>query len=408
MDQKTPVQSELRNEAVDAPPTARGADAAPAAPEHSEAPGNNASASSEVKSPSSGADTAGGPDRGRLRRRRLLAFLVVTIVLLGGGGFSWWYFYARFYASTGDAFIDARIVRIAPQEAGRLIDVPIDSNTSVKPGQLLARIDPAAAQAAYDQAKAALTGAEAGVKAANARLEEARTNITQSESAYQAAQVTAENDQKTLSRLQGLKENSGNSAVSQQQIDDAGTQARAATAAAARAKTAVASAKASADAATAGVAQAEAGVAQARAALEAAKVSLDHLTIRAPVAGQIVQLNVDKGSYVQPGEQIMALVPDHVYVTANFKETELSRIQPGDPVSLRVDAYPNVPFHGKVVSIQRGSGEAFQLLPPQNATGNYVKVVQRVPVRISIEGPDLSKYVLGPGMSVEPTVRVAQ
>ena len=373
-----------------------------------EAPGPSAAAEPEVKAPSPVPADTNGTSRARLRRRRLMMFLVLTIALLGGGGFSWWYFYARFYASTGDAFIDARIVRNAPQEAGRLNAEPIESNALVKKGQLLARIDPAAAQAGYDQAKAALAGAQAGVASAKAHLEEAKAAITQSESSYQAAQVTAENDQRTLSRLQGLKENSGNSAVSQQQIDNAGTQARAATAAAATAKTAVASARASADAASAGVASAEAGVAQAKAALEAAQVALDHLILRAPMAGQIVQLNVDQGSYVQPGEQIMALVPEHVYVTANFKETELSRIQPGDPVRLRVDAYPGVPFHGKVLSIQRGSGAAFQLLPPQNATGNYVKVVQRVPVRISIEGPDLSKYVLGPGMSVVPTVRVGQ
>ncbi|WP_164871717.1 HlyD family secretion protein [Solirhodobacter olei] len=358
--------------------------------------------------PSSDEGASRSKDRSRLRRRRLLLFLVVVIALLGAGGGAWWYFYARLYTSTDDAFIDARIVRIAPQEPGRLVDVPIDSNTSVKPGQLLARIDPAAAKASYDQASAALSGAKAGVQSAAAHLEEAKAAIAQSESAYEAARITAENDQRTLDRLQGLKKSSGNTAVSQQQFDDARTRASSAKADAARAKTAVASAKASADAATAGVASANAQLKQAKAALEAAQVTLDHLTIRAPMAGQIVQLNVNQGSYVQPGEQIMALVPDHVFITANFKETELARIHPGDPVSIHVDAYPGVDFHGKVLSIQRGSGEAFQLLPPQNATGNYVKVVQRVPVRISIEGPDLSKYVLGPGMSVVPTVRVGQ
>lgn len=362
--------------------------------------------------PASGDDgpaaSGGGNGRARLRRRRLLMFLVVTIAILGAGGGSWWYFYARFYSSTDDAFIDARIVRIAPQVAGRLTAVPIDSNTAVKPGQVLARIDPAAAKASYDQAKAALAEAQAGTKSAAAQLEQAKAAIAQSQSAYQAAQVTAENDQRTLDRFQGLKKSSGNSAVSQQQLDNAEAAARSAKADAARAKTAVASARASADAASAGVASAQAKLEKAKASLAAAQVTLNHLTIRAPMAGQIVQLNVNQGSYVQPGEQIMALVPDHIYVTANFKETELARIQPGDPVNIRVDAYPNVPFHGKVVSIQRGAGQAFQLLPPQNATGNYVKVVQRVPVRISIDGPNLKKYVLGPGMSVVPTVRVAQ
>lgn len=384
-------------------------DAIPLAKE--ETPGAADARNARPDARSTGPVTSGsgnGADRGRLRRRRLMQFLVVAIALLGGGGFSWWFFYARFYASTDDAFIDARIVRIAPQVAGRLVDVPIDSNTTVRPGQILARVDPAAAQASYDQAKAALAEARAGAKSAAAQLEEAKAAIAQGQSTYEAAQVTAENDQRTLSRLQGLQKTSGNSAVSQQQLDDAEAAARSTKADSARAKTAIASARASADAAKAGVASAAAKLEQAKAALAAAQVTLDHLTIRAPLAGQIVQLNVNLGSYVQPGQQIMALVPEHVFVTANFKETELARIRPGEPVSIRVDAYPDVPFHGKVVSVQRGAGQAFQLLPPQNATGNYVKVVQRVPVRISIDGPNLSKYVLGPGMSVVPTVRVGQ
>lgn len=355
------------------------------------------------------AATAGGPPkRAGTRRRRLFLFLAVVAVVLGGGGFAWWVFYARFYTSTDDAFIDAQIVRIAPQVSGRLLDVPIQSNTEVKAGQLLAKIDPAAAQASYDQARASLSVAKAGVTSAQAQLEEAKASVAQSQSSYQAAQVTAKNDKRTLARLTGLKASSGNSAVSQQQIDDAEAAATSVQADAEKAKTAVTSAQASVDAAKAGLSSATAKVQEAQAALASAQVTLNHLTIKAPLSGQIVQLNVNRGSYVQPGQQIMALVPDAIYVTANFKETQLSRIRKGDPVNIEVDAYPNVPFHGHVVSIQRGAGQAFQLLPPQNATGNYVKVVQRVPVRIAIDGPDPSKYVLGPGMSVVPTVRVGQ
>lgn len=359
-----------------------------------------------------GGDRADGDQAGRdpgarkKRNRRLLIFLGVAIAILAIGALAWWYFYARFYTSTDDAFIDARIVRIAPQVEGRLVEVPIDSDTRVKTGEVLARIDPAGPRASFDQASATVAGARTGVTSAEAQLEEAKAAVDQSQSAYQAAEVDAQNDQRNLDRLTSLKQSSGNTAVSQQQIDDAEASAHSAQAQAEKAKTAVTSARASVDAARAAVASAQAKLQEAQASLTSAQVTVNYLTITAPIDGQIVQVNVNKGSYVQPGQQIMALVPNRIYVTANFKETQLSKIHPGNRVDIRVDAYPDVDFHGHVVAIQRGAGQAFQLLPPQNATGNFVKVVQRVPVRIEIDGPDLSKYVLGPGMSVVPTVRI--
>jgi membrane fusion protein, multidrug efflux system len=134
------------------------------------------------------------------------------------------------------------------------------------------------------------------------------------------------------------------------------------------------------------------------------------LRITAPVDGQVVNRQVNIGSYVGPGSQLMAIVPDRMWVTANFKETQLELMRIGQPVEIRVDAYPGVKFRGHVDSIQRGAGQAFALLPPQNATGNYVKVVQRVPVRIEFDrgrdDPDPRRYPIGPGMSVVPTVKV--
>ena len=128
------------------------------------------------------------------------------------------------------------------------------------------------------------------------------------------------------------------------------------------------------------------------------------------MSGQVVNRQVNVGSYVGPGTQLMAIVPDHIWVTANFKETQLQLMKIGQPVKIKVDAYPGLEFQGHVDSVQRGAGQAFALLPPQNATGNYVKVVQRVPVRIEFDvkqgSPDPRKYPLGPGMSVVPTVKV--
>ena len=146
-----------------------------------------------------------------------------------------------------------------------------------------------------------------------------------------------------------------------------------------------------------------------RAQIAQARVTLGNLELRAPVAGQVVNRSVNVGSYVSPGTPLMAIVPETMWVTANFKETQLALMRPGQPVSIKVDAYPDVEFRGHVDSIQRGAGQAFSILPPQNATGNYVKVVQRVPVRIAFDlknGPDPRKYPIGPGMSVVPTVKV--
>ncbi len=137
-----------------------------------------------------------------------------------------------------------------------------------------------------------------------------------------------------------------------------------------------------------------------------ANVSVSYLTIRAPIDGTIANRQVNVGTYVAPGQQLLAIVPDDMWITANFKETQLTLMRPGLPVSIKVDAFPDQKFNGHVESIQRGSGQIFQLLPPQNATGNYVKVVQRVPVRIRFNDNSWRKFMIGPGMSVSPTVTI--
>ncbi|WP_375380102.1 efflux RND transporter periplasmic adaptor subunit, partial [uncultured Sphingomonas sp.] len=154
---------------------------------------------------------------------------------------------------------------------------------------------------------------------------------------------------------------------------------------------------------------AQAVVGARRAAAQQAQVTIGNLSLQAPVAGQVVNRSVNLGSYVGPGTQLMALIPDNLWITANFKETQLTLMRVGQGVAITVDAYPDVKFLGHVDSIQRGAGQAFSLLPAQNATGNYVKVVQRVPVRITFDiknGPDPRHYAIGPGMSVIPTVKV--
>jgi membrane fusion protein (multidrug efflux system) len=137
-----------------------------------------------------------------------------------------------------------------------------------------------------------------------------------------------------------------------------------------------------------------------------AELDLSYTKLYAPAAGRITRKSVEPGNYVQVGQTLFSIVPQPVWVVANFKETQLTHIRPGQPVDIRVDAYPDTAFRGRVDSIQAGSGAAFSLLPPENATGNYVKVVQRVPVKILLDGPPDPAHVLGPGMSVVPTVQV--
>ena len=353
--------------------------------------------------PDAGEDgpTAGRP---RKRRRRLLIFLLICAVLIAGGAAYYYFFYANGVESTDDAFIDGDIVRISPQVAGELIAVPVTNNASVTPGDILAEIDPGGPQAQLALKKAQLAEAQAAVGQAKAQIEQAQSDVAQKKSALKGAKVQAENARTQADRLKQLSDKARNSAISQQQLDNAESQARQAEASYEEAQTAVSNAQAGVSAAQASLQSARAQVKAAEAAVADAQVTVDRLTVKAPIAGQVVQKNVNVGSYVQPGSQMMAIVPKDLYVTANFKETQLFDIRVGQAVDIAVDAFPDVSFKGTVRSIQHGAGQAFQLLPPQNATGNFVKVVQRVPVRISIDSPDPSQFPLGPGMSVVPTV----
>lgn len=345
--------------------------------------------------------------RARTRRRRLLFFFVVLAILLGGGGFAWWEFVASRFESTDDAYVDGEIVRVSPQIEGVLVDVPVRENAAVTPGDLLARIDPAEVDADLAVATAQLEQARTGVGSAAAELAQARAQVTAQTSARDAASVRYENAKALADRYQTLKGRSGSLAISQQQVDDAVAAAREAEATLKQADATVLQAEAAATTAEAELATAKAAVDAAAAAVEQAKVQAGYLAVTAQISGQVVQVGVNKGSYVAPGSQMMAIVPDHLYVTANFKETQLDGIRVGQSVDVTVDAYPEVKFKGRVDSVQHGAGQAFALLPPQNATGNFVKVVQRVPVRIEIEGtPSFRDYPIGPGMSVVPRVHI--
>jgi membrane fusion protein (multidrug efflux system) len=219
------------------------------------------------------------------------------------------------------------------------------------------------------------------------------------------AEANANNSAINLARVQKLVQ-MHSVALAQQQLDNDAAVARRDAANLRAAQQKAAAAKAQVELAATQVKTAGAGVKAAAAQLEQARLNLSYTEIRASAGGHIAHKSVAAGDYIQVGQNLMALVPDDVWITANFKETDLAQIRVGNPVEIDVDAYPSQTFHGRVDSVQSGSGAAFALLPPENATGNYVKVVQRVPVKIVFDQAPAPRWVLGPGMSVVPHVRV--
>ncbi len=335
----------------------------------------------------------------------ILVIVVATVVI----GSVLYYLDARQYESTDDAFVDAHIVRIAPTVAGTLKQVADLDNRHVEAGRLLAVIEPSGPEARVSEAQANVKQAEAQVEQARAQVVAAQATRDQAAAAARAPLAAAEKARQDLARYGALLRLDP-AAVASQQLDAARATARSTASDAAAARREIDSAAANVTVARRQVTAAQAVIDARRASVEQANVTLNDNRLTAPVAGQVVNRQVNVGSYVGPGSQLMAIVPDHVWVTANFKETQLRHMKIGQPVTIKVDAYPDLDFHGHVDSVQRGAGQAFALLPPQNATGNYVKVVQRVPVRIEFDrdkdGPDPRRYPLGPGMSVVPTVKV--
>jgi membrane fusion protein, multidrug efflux system len=344
--------------------------------------------------------TAGAPSKGR--RRRLIVLLAIAGIVAVVGGIAWW-LEARHYESTDDAFIDVHMVRVAPQVAGRVASVPVDDNQVVAPGQLLIRIDPATLQAQLAQAVANQANAAASLLQARAQLVVVAANAEQARAQVGVAEANASNAAITLKRDLALV---ASQALARQQLDDATASAASTAASLVAAKKSLDSAEAQRGVTLSQIEAADANLKSMAAQAEQARLNLSYGDVVASEAGTVTHKNVSPGDYVQIGQNIMALVPLRVWVTANFKETQLDSMRVGQPVDIHVDAYPGKTFHGHVDSFQRGSGPAFSLLPPENATGNYVKVVQRIPVKIVFDDPPDPKLPMCPGMSAVPTVKV--
>jgi membrane fusion protein (multidrug efflux system) len=300
--------------------------------------------------------------------------LVVVVLLSVVGGIIWWLI-ARQYEDSDDAFVDTHIIHVSPQIAGQVLVVHVNDNQPVHAGQPLLEIDARPLEVALKQTLAQRLQATTQVQQAQAQLEAANAQVT--------------NTSRDLARYRSLQAATPQ-AVTQQQVDQAVAAAR--------------NASAQRDGALAQIGTARAQIEVLNAQIAAARLNLAYAHIVAPVDGYVTQRSVAPGNYVTPGQELMALVPQHLWVTANFKETQLALMRRGQHVKVTVDSCDKA-VDGHVDSIQHGAGQAFGILPPENATGNYVKVVQRVPVKILLDRiPD--GCVLGPGISVEPTVTV--
>jgi membrane fusion protein, multidrug efflux system len=342
------------------------------------------------------------PPKHRLRRRpfAIAGGLMLLAAALPAGYFYW--DYAAHFASTDDAFIAARQFTIAPKVSGYLTAVPVTDNQHVVTGQVITRIDERDYRNALAVAQAQVAAAQTSIGTIEAQIVVQQAQISASQAQVEQAQASLVFAQQQATRYQDLARTAiaGSVQDAQRYTSQLNQQA----AALQGAQAALKQAQQQIAVLVAQRSNAVANLSQAEAQRDQAQLNLSYTTITADQPGRVVQLSAAVGAFAQPGTNLTMFVPDDIWVWANFKETQLDHMRPGQPVSLEIDAYPDRSIQGRVASVQPGSGTAFSLLPAQNATGNYVKIVQRVPVKIVLDNPP-TDVALGPGMSVVPTVR---
>jgi membrane fusion protein (multidrug efflux system) len=341
------------------------------------------------------------PGKGFLRRHPLGTVLSLVLLLAAGALGYVYYDHAAHFETTDDAFIAARQFAIAPKVSGYISEVPVTDNQHVAAGAVIARIDDRDYRTALAQAHAQVGAAEASIRNIDAQIDVQQAQIKAGEAQVEQAQAGLVFAEQQAQRYQDLARTGSGTVQNEQQYN---SQLRQQQAGLASAEATLHVAQRQLESLRAQRENAVANLAQAEAQRDQAELNLSYTTVTAAQAGRIVSLSAAKGQFAAQGTALAMLVPDDVWVTANFKETQLDAMRDGQKVTLQIDAYPERALRGHVESVQPGSGPAFSLLPPENATGNYVKIVQRVPVKIVLDNPP-SDVALGPGMSVVPTVR---
>jgi len=353
--------------------------------------------------------TAGTPPRGipqdvtaqpapRSRARLVLILFGLIALIAAASWLAHWWSVGRFIESTDDAYLQADSVVIAPKVSGYVTDVYVSDNQTVPLGAPLVKLDTRPYQVALQQALATVDARKADIQRAQAEIQQQYANITQAKAQQQVAAVSLQHARDEVQRYAPLAatgaETTEHLAELTSQRDQAAATLKANAAAVEAAQTQIA-------ATTAQIAQARAQLEAAQASAQQSQIDLDNTVVRSALAGKVGDRTVRVGQYVQPGTRMLTVVPvQDTYIEANFKETQISRMRVGQPVTLHVDALPGQPLHGVVDSVAPGTGSQFALLPPENATGNFTKIVQRVPVRVRVETGPATRNLLLPGLSV--------
>jgi membrane fusion protein (multidrug efflux system) len=348
-------------------------------------------------SPQAGIRLSGGK-----LKQAALGLAVIAGVFAGADYGRYYWTTGRYLVSTDDAYVDAHSAMISPKVSGYISDVPVDDNQSVKAGDVIARIDPRDYQTALDEARANVAAAQATTATLIQQIEQQSLAVEQARQAVASDQAARVYSQQDFQRYTDLAHTGYGTVQRAQQAQSDVVQKQAKLDSD---KTGIASAEKQIAVLQAQLAQARAALAQQRANEHQAELNLSYTTITAPFDGTVGVRTAQIGQYVQPGTQLMAVVPLHaVYITANYMETQLTHVRSGQPVTIAVDTFPGTVVHGHVESTAPASGQQFALLPPDNATGNFTKIVQRIPVKIALDDHDPLAGRLRPGMSVEPTI----
>ncbi len=389
---------------------------------------------------------------GSARRIKIAGFIVLVVAIVAG---VYWWIFVRNYVSTDDAYARADSAMVSARVPGTVLKVFVDNDFAVQTGQPLIELDSADYKVAVDKARASLDEAEADLKSAQIMVPpvnvQTSSHVEAAEATLRAARDTENQTRHTVEQLRNgraasaadlaqaerdykrFETLSASGAGTQRQTEQAQTaydkakpQLRAVDAQIAASESALAAASQQVARAAAQLQTARSELAnvdvqihkaealqgkrdKARADLEAARLNLSYCMIAAPIDGYIAQKNIQVGDRIQPGQALMAVVPlSKIYVEANFKETQLTDVRIGQPVSISAEIYPGYQYIGKVTGIRAGTGAAFSLIPPENATGNWIKVVQRIPVRIELDKPPPPDHPLRVGASLEVTIDVAE
>ncbi|CAH1673862.1 MULTISPECIES: HlyD family secretion protein [unclassified Chelatococcus] len=339
--------------------------------------------------------------KSRIRKPLLAAVALIALAAGGYEGYHWWTL-GRFEIETDDAYVHVDMTIMAAKVSGYITSVDVTDNQFVREGDIIARIDDGDYRLAVDAAKGKVATQQAAIARIAEQVKAGQASVEQAEAQIAAAQADVDRAELEFDRQQQLAKSNF---ASKQALDNARADRDRTRANLASAKAGLDSARANVGVLNAQRVEAERSLDEDRTSLARAERDLSFTEIKAPVSGVIGNRAVQVGKLVSVGERLAALVPlDAVYVDANYKETQLGKLKPGQRVDITVDAYPGRVFAGEVASISPASGALFSLLPPENATGNFTKIVQRVPVRIRFSPDTLSDHVLRPGMSVVATV----